>query len=208
MTANREGELWALLLEVETDTLARYGHFAPELGSAAKSEAVAAMRAYPELGALSETGLELPVRQLLDAAAGDGSRADVALLQGLVLERLGATIYESLRNSATVSTTSAELAGRAQEASSATCDRAVVVLREVYPDPQVRFDAFAHRSRALFGRLDALGEALDDRFSEPLGLQFADVMGDFVADLLPCCVDDLGFQRRRVMVHLTGALMG
>jgi hypothetical protein len=38
-------------------------------------------------------------------------------------------------------------------------------------------------------------------------LRFADIIGDFVADLVPTC-GKLGMDRRKVMSHLAGALMG
>ncbi|MCA9568823.1 MAG: hypothetical protein KC656_13320, partial [Myxococcales bacterium] len=123
-------------------------------------------------------------------------------------ERLGVVLYRTLAEGGRLSERGEVVARRALLASRDASGRATRKLRAELPDPADRFDVFASRSTPLLASLDAFGEALDARFADRLGLRFADVMGDFVADLLPCCVDELGFERRRVVVHLTGALMG
>lgn len=202
-----EAELWAMLHAVESDTLARYTKVSA-LGTPLKHDAVEALEhGTTDAPSLEEAGLQAPIEALLTAAAGDGSEDDVVLLQGFLLERLGVTIYDALARGGRLSALGAARARLARSASEEASAEAVRRLVAGTPDPQARFQRFTSRSHALFARLDALGEALDTRFAEHLDLHFADVMGDFVADLVTVCEEELGFQRRKVIVHLTGALM-
>lgn len=205
---SHERELWALLHTVETDTATHYRKVAPQLAPPEKEEAIRAIRDELLHGTTLEGSvLAAPLARLLASAEGDGSVRDVALLQGVLLEQLGVTLYGILAENGRLSARGTAIARRAGAASREASTRATQAVREALPDPTERFAVFASRSGSLLADLDALGEALDTRFSERLDLHFADVMGDFVADLLPCCVDELGFERRKVVVHLTGALM-
>ena len=69
------------------------------------------------------------------------------------------------------------------------------------------FQTFATVSRPVIMHLDALGERMDSHFNERFGVTFADLMGEFVAELVPICVE-LGVERRKIVGHLTGVLMG
>jgi uncharacterized protein YfiM (DUF2279 family) len=66
---------------------------------------------------------------------------------------------------------------------------------------------FAEESHEVLGAMDALAEPVDEVFGQHFGLRFADVMGEFVADLIGACTA-LGMQRRKVVAHLAGASMG
>jgi len=199
--------LWAMLDAVEGHTVARYAAAAPELLTPGKKAARDAVAWRAAGTSLAGTPLETAVDSLLAAATGDGSLTDALLLQGLVLEQLGVTIYRTFGDGRLSDDGSdvATLAGAASEEVSAL---AAERLCAEMPNADARFDAFAERTDAMFVRLDALGEALDTAFSGPFGLHFEDVMGEFMADLLPACTDGLGLQRREVIVHLTHALMG
>ena len=66
---------------------------------------------------------------------------------------------------------------------------------------------FAEASDDVLHKLDSVGEGVDEVFGSRFGLRFADIIGDFVADLVATC-GKLGMDRRKVMSHLAGALMG
>jgi len=202
-----EPALWRVLSTVEAHTADRYAQAAPALAAPERPPLVAQMRRLAGGVALEDTGLDGPVRSLLQVAEGQGTAHDAALLQGLLLEQLGATLYTTLAEGGRLTAAGQALASDAAAASRAAAQRAVAQLRAEHPDPQERFYAFTAASRPLLAQLDSLGEALDGRFAAPLELRFADVLGDFMAELLPCCVSELGFSRRRVMVHFTQALM-
>lgn len=199
---------WAMLDAVEGHTVARYAAAAPELLTPAKVAAREAVASQAAGASLAGTPLEGAVASLLSVASGDGSLVDALLLQGLVLERLGVTIYRTFGEVGGLAGDGAEVTARAGQASEEVSALATAKLRAGIPDADDRFDAFAGRTDAVFVRLDALGEALDAAFAGPFGLHFEDVMGEFVTDLLPACTDGLGLQRREVIVHLTHALMG
>jgi uncharacterized protein YfiM (DUF2279 family) len=59
----------------------------------------------------------------------------------------------------------------------------------------------------VLGALDGLADPVDRVFGERFGLRFADVMGEFTADLISTCTA-LGMQRRKVVAQLAGAAMG
>ena len=199
--------LWAMLNKVESHTAARYAAVAPDLVTASKREALDAIHGTANGGGLAGSRLENAVDALLDAAVGDGSRGDALLLQGVVLEHLGVTLYRCVGESGHLPADEARVAALAGEASGEVAAKALAEACSWYADPSDRFAAFTGRTDQLFVHLDALGEALDAELAGPFGIGFADVMGEFVADLLPACTDGLGFERRKVIAHLTSALM-
>ena len=72
---------------------------------------------------------------------------------------------------------------------------------------QELYVVFAEVSHDVLGAMDAVGEPVDQIFGEDFGLHFADVMGEFTADLIGTCTA-LGMQRRKVVAQLAGACMG
>ena len=205
--SEHEHLLWSVLRTVEDHTVGRYQSHAPPLCTPAKRRATEAIASMGSEASADAAPLWEAVGSLLDAADGDGSVDDALWLQGIVLEHLGVTLYEALADGQRVSEQGAEVAASAAAASHQVIERACAQLCERHPDPNERFYAFAHRTTPILQRLDTLGVAFDAVFAAPLKLAFADVMGDFVADLLPTCTSRLQFQRRKVMVHLTSALM-
>lgn len=199
--------LWTTLRTVEGQTLGRYQTQAPDLLTPAKSQAVQAITALGQ-GALVETSLAEAVPALLDAAEGQGAEEDALWIQGLLLEHLGITLYTALGQGQRLSPEGTLAAAQGAQASEDVAALATAALRARYPEPKARFQAFIRHTRPVFARLDTLGEAIDDSFAEPMDLCFADLMGDFVADLLPRCTEELGFERRKVMMHLSAAMMG
>ncbi len=69
------------------------------------------------------------------------------------------------------------------------------------------FATFADVSGDVLSRMDAVGEEIDRVFGAPFGLQFKDIVGEFVAKMIPVC-SDLGMSRRKVVSHLAGSFMG
>lgn len=207
-------QLWTLLAAVEDHTLTRYRAHVPELATAAKERAVSAIHdRLPPGSSLEGTPLAGAVTTLLAAADGANptvprsARLDVLFIQGLVFEQLGVTLYRALQEGDRLKSEGQDLAAAALGASEEVIQLATQALCALQPDPTERFYAFTGRTDPVFHHLDTLGLALDAVFAGPLQLRFADLMGDFVADLLPLCSGPLGFERRRVMVHLSSAMM-
>lgn len=204
-------QLWTLLAAVEAHTLERYRTHVPELATAAKRAAVGSIDGrLPAGSSLEGTPLAGAVSTLLAAADGQSAsdaRLDVLFIQGLVFEQLGVTLYRALQEGDRLTHEGQDLAASALRASEEVIQLATQALCSLQPDPSERFYAFTGRTEQVFHHLDTLGLALDEVFAGPLQLRFADLMGDFVADLLPICSGPLGFERRRVMVHLSTAMM-
>ena len=199
--------LWAMLARVEACTLERYRASAPGLATPEKVSAVEALAAQVTEPLELPDFLESPLVRLLTGAEGDGSRSSALVLQGLLLEPLGVTLYRALAEGDRLPPEGRAIAETAAAASQCAWDSAAEALIALEPDAGARFDRFTAGSTPLLASLDGFGEALDRAFAEPFDLPFAELMGDYVADLLPVCTADLGFGRREVMVHLTSALM-
>lgn len=196
--------LWSVVGGVETHTLSRYRTAAPEMATADKTDVVATMADW----ASTPPGPLAAAVDALRAATKDGPRADVLLLHGILLEQLGVTLYGALAAGDRLEPDGRDLARRAHQASLVVRQRAANAWSTAVPSADDRFDAFCSRTGPVFAELDRFGAALDEAFAAPLGMRFVDLMGDYVADLLPVCTGDLGFQRRKVMVHLGQAFMG
>ena len=68
-------------------------------------------------------------------------------------------------------------------------------------------DSFTAASHEVLSALDELSEPVDRIFGNRIEASFAELMGEFTADLLEACVG-LGMERRRVIGHLASASMG
>ncbi|MED5373899.1 MAG: hypothetical protein VX899_22965 [Myxococcota bacterium] len=203
-----EAALWSLLHRVETHTAARYAAQAPALLTDDKREAAARIAALvPSQDVLAGTELAEVLPPLLGAAEGQGGPHDALWIQGLLLELLGVTLYRALQQGGRLSAEGEAAASFALQASSTTAALAAAQISALGFTVEDNFALFTGRSEPVLQQLDHLGEALDARFGGPLDLLFSDVMGDYVAELLPVC-GELGFGRRQVMVHLTSAMMG
>jgi hypothetical protein len=145
--------------------------------------------------------------QDLEASAGRrGDDVSVLVVQGLVLEPLRRAVYARLEQASGVSahcrTLAAQL-GRVSEAAASTVP-GLFAGRVAAPS---RFTCFVEASNEVLHRLDALGEGVDRVFGDRFQLRFSDVVGEYVSDLVPTCTR-LGMERRKVLAHLAGALMG
>jgi hypothetical protein len=199
--------LWALLHRFETDTLQRYHAHVPALVTPAKEDLLAQLlpRAASDQ-ALEASPLATSTRAVLKNASS-GDHDSTVFVQGLVLELLGRTIYAATAEVSRLSLESRSLAERGRDACAAVSEAAVRRCREHIGTGENAFIAFAGKTHEVVGALDALGEPVELTFGERYGIRFAELMGDFTADLVASCLA-LEMPRRKVIGHLAGASMG
>jgi uncharacterized protein YfiM (DUF2279 family) len=142
------------------------------------------------------------------ACAQSGDESATLVVQGLVLEHLAQAIYRIVRDTPRdVSADSRRLAAEGLAASEAVWAAAARRLPECVGSGEAAYAAFVGASHDVLAALDGLADPVDRVFGERFGLAFADVMGEFTADLVGACTG-LGMQRRKVVAHLAGAAMG
>jgi hypothetical protein len=203
---SHEKVLWNLVRKFETLTADRYQQISPELLSPRKLELVHALRAAaPDDTALGATDLAGPVEEVL-AASREHAEGGVLLVQGMLIEQLGRAIYKAAA-AAPLTPNSRALAELGVEVSADACDRLPELIRERLGSGEPLFEAFSHSTRPVLAVLDVIGEKLDAHFADRFGLRFADLLGEVASEVLPACLA-LGMNRRKVVCHLTSALMG
>ncbi len=201
--------LWALMARFERLALDRYAALVPDLATADKRAFVARLDAIAspsDGGALAASPLAGPVDALL-ARARSADEVAVLLVQGLVLERLGQAIYRIAEQSTRASEATRSLASTGLAASHGVTAAAAQRIAQQIGSGDALYVVFVDRTHDAVAALDALADPVDRVFGERFGLRFADVMGEFVADLTTACTA-LGMQRRKVVAHLAGACMG
>jgi len=207
-TINRvEALLWSTLCAFEDLARRQYGAHVPELLTESKLAFIERLseRAGPS-SLLAESSIGAAVSRLLVRATGE-DRSATLMIQGLLLERLGLVIYQMAAESSGVGEEGRALAREGAEACQAVLDSVARILDAEIADGDARLAAFEHATSDVIQALDALGEGVDREFEEPLDLSYADIMGEFAGELLEACID-LGMDRRRLVVFLTGQLMG
>jgi hypothetical protein len=201
-----EALLLAILRRFEALALAKYEAHAPALAGPEKRAFVAALGARaPGPAPLGRSELASAVEDLL-AHADLPDAASTLLVQGLVLERLGHEIYGALVRSPRASPALAALAREGRAAAAETLAALPALLAREIGSGETLFTAFVARTGEVLRRLDALGEEIDRAFGARFELRFADILGGFVAEMIPASVA-LGMSRRKVVCHLAGALM-
>jgi hypothetical protein len=199
--------MWGVLERLETLALSKYRKDVPELAIPEKQVVVRTLQGnVPDAGPVDASPIGAPIRELLEAAATPGE-ADTLIIQGLLLERLGQIIYKILGNHQTVSAATKSLASSGWQACTKVIGLATQKVRTVVGEGDALFDVFSSVSEAVLRKLDTLGTSVDEQFGKRFGLTFAEVLGDFTAELLPACVE-LGMNRRKLICHLAGAFMG
>jgi len=198
--------LWALMARFERLAVERYAELAPALATPDKQRFVASLDAHADDATLASSALAAPVDVLL-ARAQSADEASVLVVQGLVLEHLGQAIYRVATATTRVSAATRERAAAGLAASGSVTTAAAARIPQVLGSGDALYAAFVARSHDVVAALDALADPVDAVFGERFGLRFADVMGEFVADLTTACTA-LGMQRRKVVAHLAGACMG
>jgi hypothetical protein len=156
--------------------------------------------------AVTESLLHAPLEQLQDATRAAETAAAVLVVQGMVLERMRRVIYEMVSQRPNVSEATRALAKQGAAASASLVSAAEEQLAE-RADREPLQPLFVDASSDVLRQLDAVGESVDAIFGEPFGLGFAEIVGEFVADLIPASVR-LGMDRRKILSHLAGSLMG
>ncbi|HWU90869.1 MAG TPA: hypothetical protein VN253_26570 [Kofleriaceae bacterium] len=200
--------LWTTMRTFEVQASAQYIAHAPRLAPPKAGVSAALLRIAGDDRPLEESVLA-PTMKALVGSAGEARDEDVILVvQGLVLERVRQVVYATLTGLPRVPERSKAIA-RSLEPVSAEIMALVPPLFAAACDAngQKPFSFFVEASDDVLHKLDAVGEGVDEAFGPCFGLRFADIVGDFVADLVPVCVG-LGMERRKVMAHLAGALMG
>jgi hypothetical protein len=199
---------WTLMRRFETLALDRYDAHAPDLATPEKRAFVSTIAATSLADAdLAAHDLAAPTDALLAAAASRDAVATL-IVQGLVLEHLAQTIYGIVAaTEQMVGETSRALARIGRAASASVTAEVPARLDAALPDPAALWTAFAAASHDVLAALDGLADPVDRVFGLRFDLRFADVMGDFIADLIGACTS-LGMPRRKVVAHLAGAAMG
>ena len=199
--------LWALMDAFERAALDSYVAYSPGLATGEKRQFVARLAGLGiDEGALAASSLGAPAAALLARARGT-DELSALIVQGLVLEHMGHAIYRIAQASERASTASRAIAASGLAASISVIAAASARLTERVGTGETLYAVFAEVSHEVLGALDALAEPVDEVFGEHFGLRFADVMGEFVADLIGACTA-LGMQRRKVVAQLAGASMG
>lgn len=202
--------LWALLARFERLALDRYVALAPSLaaaGGGAKPAFVARLDALPtDPAALAASPLAGPVDVLL-ARAQSADETAVLLVQALVLESLGQAIYRIAQGTESASAATRALARDGLAASRAVTAASAERTSATIGSGEALYHVFSDRTHDVLGALDALADPVDAVFGTRFGLRFADVMGEFVAELIAAGTA-LGMQRRKIVAHLAGACMG
>jgi hypothetical protein len=208
VTAEETEQLfWTVMRRFECQALAQYQDHVPALISDEKRRWVDELRALaPDDALLSTSALGAPMDELQAAAGQAHDPRSAVVVQGLVLERVRRVVYDAVGASSTVSEATRARAQKGRSISAALVDASPRSFAELNGG-EAAFPVFAEASDDVLQRLDAVGESVDAVFGSPFGLGFSDVVGELVADLVPSCVA-LGMDRRKVMSHLAGALMG
>ncbi len=199
--------LWTILRSFETLALTQYERNAAVLATAEKKDLVNLLISQvPTDEAFEGTDLAVPIKNLMVSATG-ADQQHTLIVQGLLLEVLGRTIYRMFQAKEMFSTTTSTLCNTGLAAGKSINREIRRLISEKIGMGEQLFQAFVTVSRPVIINLDTLGERLDKHFNERFGISFADLMGEFVAELIPTCVE-LGMERRKIVGYLTSVLMG
>jgi len=199
--------LWAILGSFESLALRQYELNVPLLATMEKRALVDLLTSRVSSSeVLEETELASPIKELVASATGSDA-VHTLIVQGLLLELLGQTIYKSFGENELVSAATCALCADGLTASLAITEKVPKLITEKIGTGEDLFQALMTVSRPVLRHLDTLGEGLDQHFCERFSISFADLMGEFAAEFIPACAE-LGLERRKLVGYLTGALMG
>jgi len=200
--------LWTIMRAFEVQASAQYRLHTPVLAQGKAEVGPTLLHLAGDDRPLDESILGPTMAELVESAAMAGDEGAVLVAQGLVLERVRLICYSTLARLPEVPASSRVIAGALEPISAEIVARTPGLFASVCARTGYKpFSLFTEASDDVLHKLDAVGEGVDEIFGERFGLRFADIVGDFVADLVPACVE-LGMERRKVMSHLAGALMG
>ncbi|MCX7899196.1 MAG: hypothetical protein N2444_03790 [Methylocystis sp.] len=194
--------LWAILRRFETYALARYEAVAPEVINNDKRAVVAALNAR---GAkIDSPQLAFETDALIDALAS-AERRDALINQALLLELVGKAIYANV-SLADVSSETRDLCALGVRAAEATAAAATQALREDFKSGEAFFAAMIKTSPEMLKKLTPFAETLDREIGPAFGLNFADLIGEFVSDVDEA-TSALGVDRKKLIAFLTNIMM-
>jgi hypothetical protein len=200
--------LWTVMRTFEVQASAQYQLHAPRFASLKAGVGPALRRIARDDRPLDESILAPTMKALVESASAVRDERTVLVIQGLVLERVRRVVYTALMELADVPASSKSIARMLEPVSAEIVAHTPALLASACAASGHKpFALFVEASDDVLHKLDAVGEGVDEVFTDCFGLRFADIVGDFVADLVPICVE-LGMERRKVMSHLAGALMG
>jgi len=200
--------LWAIMRTFEVQAIAQYREHTPQLAVPKDGVGALLIRVSGDDRLLDGSVLGASMKELVASASEARHEGEILVIQGLVLERVRQVVYSNLAGLDTLSERSRSMTAVLQAASAATVALAPPLFASASSGRgQQPFSMFAEASDDVLHKLDSVGEGVDEVFGSRFGLRFADIIGDFVADLVPTC-GKLGMDRRKVMSHLAGALMG
>lgn len=206
VAAEKDTLLFAILRAFESLALRHYETLAPEIVTDEKRDLVARLHALaPDDAPLAEAGLDARVDGLLAALKG-ADRREVLINQAFLLELVGSAIYASAGAADGLSEAARDVFTRGEAASKKTRDLAMASLRETFPSGDAFLDALIAVSPKALKQLDPLSEALDRHFGAAYGLNFGDLIGEFVAEV-DDAAGELGADRRKLVGFLTHVLM-
>ena len=205
--AETESLLWTIIRRLELLAGRQYEQFAPQLLTESKRQFVDSLMAFSSDGPMdAHPGLNESVTALEQAAAR-ANEAQTLVVQGLILEHLGLTMYRLLARGKALSEGGAALAQSGVAAAESTIEAARARAIEAIGEGTPLFNEIQAASRDVLATLDALGNEIDDVFGNRFGLSFEDLVGDFTSDLTPFLVQ-MGVNRRELMCFLTSSFMG
>lgn len=200
--------LWTIMRMFEVQASAQYHAYTRELAPPKNGVGPALLGLAGDDGLLEDSILGAPMKALLESAGEARGEGAVLVVQGLVLERVRRIVYATLVRLDDLSGRSRSIARVLEQVSSDVVARTPALFASACArSEQKPFSLFAEASDDVLHKLDAVGEGVDELFGARFGLRFPDIIADFVADLVPVCVK-FGMERRHVMAHLAGALMG
>ena len=200
--------LWTIMRMFEVQACAHYDAYTPDLASPKHGVGPALLSITGDVVRLEQSILGPPMKELLGSSGQARDEVAVLVVQGLVLERVRQIVYATLARLDGISEHSRSIARVLAQVSAEVIARTPPLFASACAErAQKPFSVFAEASDDVLHKLDAVGEGVDEIFGPRFGLRFPDIIGDFVADLVPVCVK-FGMERRNVMAHLAGALMG
>jgi len=203
-----EALLWTVMRMFEVQASAHYQAHAPQLAALKNGVGPAMLSIAGDDRLLDQSILGPPMKALLGSAGEAQDEAAVLVVQGLVLERVRQLVYATLVRLDDFSARSRSIARSLEQVSSEVIGRTPALFAAICARAEQKpFSLFAEASDDVLHKLDAVGEGVDEIFGERFGLKFPDIIADFVAEVVPVCVK-FGMERRNVMAHLAGALMG
>jgi hypothetical protein len=205
--AEVESLLWTVLRNFESIALQQYQSYCPALATPEKRTYLTKLQAIaPDDALLEKSELSIPIRELL-ASAQSQTEVATLIIQGLILEQFGRALYDTLARLEEVGPQTRTLALEGKAISSALADVVPSLLTKKNGEGEVIFEIFVRHSHDVLRRLDILGEGLDQRFADRFSVRFSEIVAEFAADLIQTCVA-MGINRKKLMCHLTGCLMG